>query len=100
MGKLKEVWNKLKCWQKGGIIGFFTEILFILLAFNVTLNEPIIIYILFNEIAFHPLDLATHIVQFYNCNTSGCLLNVIILGLVFYSFIGMGIGYLYHQLKR
>ena len=101
MKETKKFWNKLKYWQKGGLIGVTFGIILIFLAFNVHQKEfPILIDILFNEIALHPLDLASHIIEFYCCYTSGCILNAIIVALVMYSLIGIVIGFFYQQIKK
>lgn len=101
LNKLKKVWGKLKYWQKGAVIGLIVGLLLISLALNIRKKEfPILIDILFNDIALHPLDLATHIVNFYGCYTSGCILNAIIVALIIYSFIGITLGYSYEQIKK
>ena len=101
MKKVTEFWKKLKYWQKGGLIGLTSGVILIFLAFNVRQKEfPILIDILFNEIALHPLDLASHTIKFYGCYTSGCILNAIIVALVMYSLVGIIMGFFYQQIKK
>jgi|GEM_PF-5807692 hypothetical protein len=101
MIKIKHFWKNLKYWQKGLITGLIFGSLFIFLALNMYQREfPILIDILFNKIALHPLDLAVHIVEFYKCYTGSCILNVIIIALVIYGLIGIVLGCIYEQIKK
>ncbi len=44
MGKLKNTWNKIPLWLKGGLIGFLVGLLPL---FEGTLNMPWLIYLLY-----------------------------------------------------
>jgi len=49
MRKIKKFWNKLKCWQKGGIVGFIVSLVFVII-------NTFIVYGGLGLIIFYPIN--------------------------------------------
>ena len=107
MQKLKNFWNKLEYWQKGGIIGIFFYGLYIaeliILASIVGLKTEGALYQLVNFFEYTlglPNLISVKLVNFFGCYTSPCLLYVLLLNLVTFPIIWIIILFIISKIKK
>lgn len=95
---LNHWWKGLNSFKRWGIYGLLLGILNSIIIVTAiaaeirTYNHPILAKIMFNDIIGYPVDISSKIVGYFGCITSPCILDAIVVSLIFYYLIGALIG--------
>jgi hypothetical protein len=95
MNNIKKFWEKLNYWQKGGVVGAIFGLIILLLIWKLAI-EP---FTLSNEVAKILVGVPTFLALFIPVE-SELTIYVFVLGIVFYSLIGILIGLIIGKVKR
>lgn len=98
MKKIKQFWNKLRYWQKGGIIGLLVGIIYIIYLFSTTLLIREIFAPLNDLILHFPRVIGDIVFECWFCNS--LLVFIAILSITQFALIGALIGLIIGKVKK